>query len=67
MLSYSPGNLTRAPLNSVTKANSPALKLYKKYGFRKKKEGINSYILRKDVGRALYDSLAELAENRRSS
>jgi ribosomal protein S18 acetylase RimI-like enzyme len=52
---------------SVNKANSPALKLYKKYGFRKKKEGINSYILRKDVGRALYDSSAEPAENRRSS
>jgi len=34
---------------SVNKANLPALKLYKKYGFRKLKEGASSYILRKDV------------------
>lgn len=38
---------------SVNKANTPALKLYKKYGFRRKKQSINSYILRKDVSCAL--------------
>jgi ribosomal protein S18 acetylase RimI-like enzyme len=38
---------------SVNKVNTPALKLYRKYGFTKKKARINSYILRKDVGSAL--------------
>jgi ribosomal protein S18 acetylase RimI-like enzyme len=38
---------------SVNKANTPALRLYKKCDFRRKKESINSYILRKDVSRAL--------------
>ena len=34
---------------SVNKANTPALKLYKKYGFVKKKERINSYLLRLNI------------------
>ena len=34
---------------SVNKRNTPALKLYERYGFRKKAEGFNSYVLRKDL------------------
>jgi len=49
---------------SVNKMNMPALKLYKKYGFRKKKEGLSSYILRKDVGHAVHSALAEQTENK---
>ena len=49
---------------SVNKMNTPALKLYMKYGFGKKKEGFSSYILRKDVGHAVHGILAEATENR---
>lgn len=34
---------------SVVKANTPALRLYKKYGFRQKKEKRRSFILRKNL------------------
>ena len=34
---------------SVNKANTPALNLYEKYGFKKKGERFSSYILNKDV------------------
>jgi ribosomal protein S18 acetylase RimI-like enzyme len=37
---------------SVLKANAPALALYLKYGFRKKKEKRRSFILRKDISKA---------------
>jgi ribosomal protein S18 acetylase RimI-like enzyme len=37
---------------SVSKANAPALSLYSKYGFRKKREKRRSFILRKDIKKA---------------
>jgi ribosomal protein S18 acetylase RimI-like enzyme len=37
---------------SVSKANAPALSLYLKYGFRKKKERRRSWILRKTIEKA---------------
>ena len=37
---------------SVLKANAPALSLYLKYGFRKKKEKKRSFVLRKNIKKA---------------
>jgi ribosomal protein S18 acetylase RimI-like enzyme len=34
---------------SVVKANTPALRLYKKYGFRQEKEKRRSFILRRNL------------------
>jgi ribosomal protein S18 acetylase RimI-like enzyme len=46
------GKLNKAHVElSVLKANTPAINLYLKYGFRKNKEKKRSFIMRKDIGR----------------
>jgi ribosomal protein S18 acetylase RimI-like enzyme len=47
------GRLNRSGVElSVLKANAPALSLYLKYGFAKKKEKRRSFLMRKDIRKA---------------